>query len=644
MKPLTPNTLLQNRYLIIQLIGKGGMGEVYLAVDQRLGSAVALKRTYFADDEQLNQAFEREARTLARMRHPVLPKVSDHFVEAENQYLVMEHIAGEDLAKRLENNKKPFPLSWVLYWADQLLDALHYLHSHNPAIIHRDIKPQNLKLSDENNIVLLDFGLAKNAVGRSMMNSTGSIVGFTPHYAPMEQIRGLGTNAQSDIYSLSATLYQLATNHIPADALNRADSFLNDLPDSLIPPHQLNPEIPKPISEIILTGMALNQTHRHASARVMQRLLRESYAQIQSRMAAQTLTIMPSNDALPVALEDDQFATFVEKPDSGELPSAVAANGNGSISANRTPAAIEAEKSNEIVSNEPDEDFAPPAFLAEELPEKKQSEILTDVYDPNEIDKNLRNVGAFSANGEKSGRDFSEVFSAKNENIFDEIPPIEDSAAYFTTDEEIPIEETPLIDNYQSAAVDSKMEIASDSFGASISPEVSATVTEKVENKSNNKFVFIAGGIFTLLIIILGGVVGGWYWSQNRDGKNIESEIPAAIPTIDQTVQPTVEPTTDVTAINSNTLDANSNSLTTETNGDSSNPGATVGDTTGKNPDNSGFSTTTVSRPPPTPVNPSEVPPRNGKTEKPKPPPDKPKNDETVTKPKNKPDSTLINP
>ena len=166
MKPLAQNTLIQNRYLIVHLIGKGGMGEVYLAVDQRLGSAVALKRTYFAGDAMLGNAFEREARTLARMRHPVLPKVSDHFGENDEQYLVMEHISGDDLAKRLEVAQKPFPVSWVLFWADQLLDALSYLHTHEPPIIHRDIKPQNLKLTDENHIILLDFGLSKTSTGQ----------------------------------------------------------------------------------------------------------------------------------------------------------------------------------------------------------------------------------------------------------------------------------------------------------------------------------------------------------------------------------------------------------------------------------------------------------------------------------------------
>ena len=207
MKPLAPNTLLQNRYLIVQLIGKGGMGEVYLAVDQRLGSAIALKRMLFSDEESLNQAFEREAKMLARLRHPALTKVSDHFTENEMQYLVMEHISGDDLSKRLELNQKPFPLSWVLFWADQLLDALAYLHSHEPPIIHRDIKPQNLKLTNENHIILLDFGLAKNSGGETRLSTTGDVVAYTPNYASMEQIRGTGTTARSDIYSLCATMY-----------------------------------------------------------------------------------------------------------------------------------------------------------------------------------------------------------------------------------------------------------------------------------------------------------------------------------------------------------------------------------------------------------------------------------------------------
>ena len=315
MKALAQNTLIQNRYLVVHLIGKGGMGEVYLAVDQRLGSAVALKRTYFAGDEMLASAFEREARTLARMRHPVLPKVSDHFGEGEEQYLVMEHISGDDLAKRLEAAQKPFPVSWVMFWADQLLDALSYLHSHEPPIIHRDIKPQNLKLTDENHIILLDFGLSKTSTGQTHISntgSTGSVVGYTPHYAPMEQIRGIGTNPRSDIYSLSATVYQLMTNVVPADALTRADALLNGMSDPIEPPHQLNPEIPSAVSEVILKGMEVSQEKRFSNARDMQKALRKAFTQMQEAMAAQTVAfnmgdVFPAEQPLRSAVEKTQL-------------------------------------------------------------------------------------------------------------------------------------------------------------------------------------------------------------------------------------------------------------------------------------------------------------------------------------------------
>lgn len=311
MKALAPNTLIQNRYLIVHLIGKGGMGEVYLAVDQRLGSAVALKRTFFADDEMLGGAFEREARTLARLRHPVLPKVSDHFVEGGEQYLVMEHIAGDDLCKRLEAAQKAFPVNWVLYWADQLLDALAYLHSHEPPIIHRDIKPQNLKLTDENHIVLLDFGLAKNTAGQSLVStgggsgSSGSVIGYTPHYAPMEQIRGTGTSPRSDIYSLSATLYQLLTNVVPADALTRADAMLSGDADPIRPINEINPEVAPAVSEIILRGMNVSQEKRFANAKEMQRALRKAYTQVQDAMAASTVAFSTS-DLRAVVVESER--------------------------------------------------------------------------------------------------------------------------------------------------------------------------------------------------------------------------------------------------------------------------------------------------------------------------------------------------
>jgi serine/threonine protein kinase len=287
--------MIQNRYLVVQPIGKGGMGEVYLAVDQRLGSAVALKRTYFSDDEALGSAFEREARILARLRHPVLPKVIDHFIENGDQYLVMEHISGDDLSKRLENAKKAFPFRWVMYWADQLLDALAYLHGHEPPIIHRDIKPQNLKLTDENHIVLLDFGLSKDFDTKTTGNplNSASVAGYSPHFAAMEQIRGTGTDARSDLYSLSATLYQLMTNTVPADALTRADALLGGKTDPIKAPHELNPEIPAAVSEVILKAVSVRQDERFESAAEMQKALRRAYNQGKDAVAGQDAAALP---------------------------------------------------------------------------------------------------------------------------------------------------------------------------------------------------------------------------------------------------------------------------------------------------------------------------------------------------------------
>jgi serine/threonine protein kinase len=309
MKPLAPNSMIQNRYLIVQMIGKGGMGEVYLAVDQRLGSAVALKRTIFSDNSALASAFEREARILGRLRHPVLPKVIDHFGENGDQFLVMEHISGDDLAKRLENATEPFPVSWVMFWADQMLDALSYLHSHEPPIVHRDIKPQNLKLTDENHIVLLDFGLSKDfdssATGASL--NSASVAGYSPHFAAMEQIRGTGTDARSDIYSLSATLYQLLTNTVPSDALTRADAILGGEKDPIIPLNELNPAVSPAISEVILKGVELRQDQRFSSAGEMQKALRRAFKQSKE-----------GGDGAAAA-DDEPLAALVEQKNSLEM-------------------------------------------------------------------------------------------------------------------------------------------------------------------------------------------------------------------------------------------------------------------------------------------------------------------------------------
>ncbi|HEY8188442.1 MAG TPA: serine/threonine-protein kinase, partial [Pyrinomonadaceae bacterium] len=270
---LAAEILLQNRYRIIRLLGQGGMGAVYEAMDERLDTTVALKETLFAD-ERLRKQFEREARLLARMHHPALPRVSDHFAEGEGQFLVMQFIPGDDLSQMMARRHGPFPADQVLTWGDQLLDALDYLHTQDPPIIHRDIKPQNLKLTGRGQIILLDFGLAKGqGVGVSVVTTSASIYGYTPNYAPLEQIQGLGTDARSDIYALGATLYHLMTGVKPPDALTRAAALVNGQPDPLTPANELSSGIRPEVAGVLARAMSQNRDQRYPTAAAMRAVL-----------------------------------------------------------------------------------------------------------------------------------------------------------------------------------------------------------------------------------------------------------------------------------------------------------------------------------------------------------------------------------
>ena len=293
---LTPDTVLQGRYRIVRQLGQGGMGTVYEAVDERLDTTVALKETFFAD-ERLRKQFEREARLLARLHHPALPRVSDHFSEGDGQFLVMQYIAGDDLAEMIAEKRGPFPADQVLTWADQLLDALDYLHTQDPQIVHRDIKPQNLKLTSRGQIILLDFGLAKGQAGEiSRVTTSASIFGYTPNYAPLEQIQGLGTDSRSDLYSLAATIYHLLTAAKPPDALTRAAALVNAQPDPLQPASEHNPAVAQQIDNVLAKAMAQNREQRFSSAAEMRRTLKETNqaTTVSNRGEAQTVLFPPA--------------------------------------------------------------------------------------------------------------------------------------------------------------------------------------------------------------------------------------------------------------------------------------------------------------------------------------------------------------
>jgi formylglycine-generating enzyme required for sulfatase activity/serine/threonine protein kinase len=313
---LAVNTILQNRYLIKRPLASGGMGAVYEAVDQRLGHVVALKETFFTDD-YLRNVFEREARLLASLRHPALPVVSDYFSESDGVFLVMQFIPGDDLKQVMEKRTneqppkgqaKPFVVADVLYWADVLLDALDYLHTQVPLIIHRDIKPANIKITPRGQVILLDFGLAKGgSSGMTHVLTKGSIAGYTPDYAPIEQILGAdqnwrmaaealmtpeqvrrilekGSDPASDMYSLAATIYHLLTGVVPESSIQRLLATLRGQPDPLRPANELNPAVSNAVAAVLRNAMGLYRGQRPASASAMRRMLRDAVGYEQPSM------------------------------------------------------------------------------------------------------------------------------------------------------------------------------------------------------------------------------------------------------------------------------------------------------------------------------------------------------------------------
>jgi serine/threonine protein kinase len=262
---LPRGTILQSRYRIVKRLGSGGMGAVYEAVDRRLNVTLAVKET-FSDDQRLRRQFGREARMLAKLNHPALPRVTDYFTESNRAFLVMQFIPGPDLAEVITRKRGPFPRREVLAWADQVLGALVYLHSPERQIVHRDIKPHNLKLTSSGQIALLDFGLAKSDTTESSVNSRRSVFGFTRRYSPPEQIQDLGTTPRSDIYALGATLYHLFTGVKPPDAITRATVLAEGKPDPLRPAHEVYLEVGPEIATVLNRALALNPDDRCGSA------------------------------------------------------------------------------------------------------------------------------------------------------------------------------------------------------------------------------------------------------------------------------------------------------------------------------------------------------------------------------------------
>ncbi|MEJ2606979.1 MAG: protein kinase [Anaerolineales bacterium] len=265
--PLEINSLLYNRYRILELLASGGMGAVYRGFDENLTVQVAIKENLFVTPASGRQ-FMREARLLASLRHPGLPRVTDHFeIPGQGQYIVMDFIPGEDVHSLMrKRGGKPLPEETVLQWAQEIMQALAYMHSRPQPVIHRDIKPGNIKITPEGRAILVDFGLAKAHDPKE--TTTMGARAYTPGFAPPEQYGPGSTDTRTDIFSLAATMYALLTGRIPADSVKREMGV-----EHLVPIRKLNPSISPHVAQAVERAVKTQPGERFQSIKDFQEAL-----------------------------------------------------------------------------------------------------------------------------------------------------------------------------------------------------------------------------------------------------------------------------------------------------------------------------------------------------------------------------------
>jgi len=255
--------MYKGRYEIGNKIGAGGMAIVYKARDTLLNRTVAIKvlREQFVSDEGFIRRFRREAQSAASLSHQNIVSIYDVGKDGNEEYIVMEYVKGQTL-KEIIRNKAPFPAEKAIYIVRQIAEALAHAHANH--IIHRDIKPQNILVTDDGRIKVTDFGIAR-AVSAATLTNTGDIVGSV-HYLSPEQAKGSQTNEQSDLYSLGIILYELLTGKVPFDGDTPISIALKHIQEQPELPSKIVPGIPPELDAIVMKSLAKSVEDRYQSA------------------------------------------------------------------------------------------------------------------------------------------------------------------------------------------------------------------------------------------------------------------------------------------------------------------------------------------------------------------------------------------
>ena len=259
-------SVIGNRYKIQEKIGNGGMATVYKALDQILNRYVAVKvlREEFTTDEEFIKRFNVEAQAVASLTHPNIVSVYDVGNEGNLYYIVMELVKGKTL-KEIIVEDGALGWKWSVKIAMQIASALETAHRNN--IIHRDIKPHNIIITEDGVAKVTDFGIAK-AVSNSTITAFGTTIGSVHYFSP-EHARGGFTDARSDLYSLGVVMYEMVTGRVPFDSDTPVSVALKHMQEEPIEPKKIKPDLPQCVNDIIMKAMRKDANERYQTATEM---------------------------------------------------------------------------------------------------------------------------------------------------------------------------------------------------------------------------------------------------------------------------------------------------------------------------------------------------------------------------------------